>query len=170
MKRGRSAFGLIAVLLAFAWVASGVPGAGVSRAAVSTCGSLSLGSGPPVGDKPNGSVLTGVGFVSADESWAVGNRFDAKLFANQTLIERFDGSGWSVIPSPNQGRGNNGLNGVSMVPGGGWAVGYALEPANGLGPQYNPLALRWDGARWSLASPANFTRDTVFTGVDALAK
>jgi hypothetical protein len=83
---------------------------------------------------------------------------------NRTLIERFNGSRWSVIPSPNQSGGNNGLNGVSMASGKGWAVGYG---AGGSG--HRPLALRWDGARWSLASPAAFAGNAYFTGVDALA-
>jgi hypothetical protein len=107
-----------------------------------------------------------VGFVSAGESWAVGQVYVPALYAHQTLIERFDGSGWSVIPSPNQSTMNNGLNGVSMVSGGGWAVGYALKGGSP-GPKYQPLALRWNGVQWSLASPASLTGDAVLTGVDA---
>jgi hypothetical protein len=91
----------------------------------------------------------------------VGNVGSA-LHANRTLIERFDGSGWSVVPSPNQGTANNALNGVSVTSGGGWAVGY--YQAGG----YQPLALHWNGAKWSLDLPATFTSDAVFTGVDTL--
>ena len=98
----------------------------------------------------------------------MGSLIDSTLHAHQTLIERFDGSGWSVIPSPNQSNMNNGLNGVSMTSGRGWAVGYALEGPSS-GPKYQPLALRWDGARWSLASPASLTSDALFTGVDMVA-
>src|SRR6516162_8769276 len=123
MGKSRLAHGLVAVLVTFAGAASG---AGVSRAAASTCGSLSIVAGPPIGGV-SGSGLMDVGFVSAGESWAVGQVYVPALYAHQTLIERFDGSGWSVIPSPNQSTMNNGLNGVSMVSGGGWAVGYALK-------------------------------------------
>src|SRR5215470_9207723 len=99
MGSGRSAFGLVVVLLAFSWAVSG---AGVSRADVATCGSLSRETGPPVGGgSGGGSELSDVGFVSAGGSWAVGSFIDSTLHAHQTLIERFDGSGWSVIPSPN---------------------------------------------------------------------
>jgi hypothetical protein len=162
----RFAFGLVVALLTLAET-SGVLGAGVSGADTSTCGSLSLGEGPPVGGV-SGSDLTDVGFVSLSESWAVGDVYDAALHAHQTLIERFDGSAWSVVPSPNQSGMNNGLNSVSMTPGGGWAVGYALEGPTS-GPKYQPLALHWDGTRWSSASPAAFPSDTVLTGVDTLA-
>jgi hypothetical protein len=163
MQRSHFAFGLIVALLAFA----GVLGTGVSRADASTCGSLSIRKGPQVGGV-SGSGLLDVGYVSAGESWAVGGVYNATLHAHQTLIERFDGTAWSVVPSPNQSNMNNGLNSVSMTPGEGWTVGYALEgPISG--PKYQPLALHWNGTHWSPASPAAFPSDAVLTGVDTLA-
>jgi hypothetical protein len=138
-------------------VVSGAPGAEAGRAAALTCGSLGLVAAPV-----SGGELTGAAFVSAGEWWAVGN-VGAALHANQTLIVRFDGSAWSVVSSPNQGTANNGLNGVSMIGGAGWAVGY--YQAGG----YQPLALHWNGTRWSADSPAAFPSDALFTGVDTLA-
>jgi len=158
------AFGLVAVLLTFAGAASG---AGVSRADVAPNSSLEIVAGPPIGGV-SGSGLMDVTFVPAGKSWAVGDVYVPALHAHQTLIERFDGLKWSVIPSPNQSTMNNGLNGVSMASGGGWAVGYAVKDGSA-GPKYQPLALRWNGAQWSLASPANFTGDTVLTGVDTVS-
>ena len=58
-RRGGLAFGLAVALSAV----TAVPGAGVSSAAVSTCGSLSLVEGAPVG----GAELTGASYVSAGE-------------------------------------------------------------------------------------------------------
>jgi hypothetical protein len=134
-----------------------VPGAGPGRAAASTCGSLSLVTAPV-----SGGELTDTAYVSADEWWAVGD-VGAALHANQTLIVRFDGSAWSAVSSPNEGTANNGLNGVSMISGGGWAVGY--YQAGG----YQPLAMSWNGTKWSLNSPATFPSDSLFIGVDTLA-
>ena len=134
---GRSAFGVVA-LLAFAGAASGMASAGASRADASMCGSLKLGAGAPAG----GGELGDASFAPAGESWAVGDLSSA-LHANQTLIERFDGSGWSVVPSPNQGTANNGLSSVSVASGEGWAVGYAQQAG-----AYQPLALRWEALRW----------------------
>jgi VCBS repeat protein len=159
MVRNRLVLGLVAVLLAFAG-ASGTMGAGVSHAAVAACGSLSLGTGAPTGS----SELTAASFSSAGQLWAVGDVYNAPLRANRTLIERFDGSRWSLVSSPNQGAKTNGLNSVSMLPGGGWAVGYAIEAG-----AYQPLALRWNGSAWSLASPTKLTGDAYFTSVDTLA-
>ena len=168
MRRNRSAFRLAVVLAAFAATATGAGSSAVSRAAVSTCGSLSFETGPSAGNSGGGSDLTDVSYVSASESWAVGDEFNSALRAHQTLIERFDGSAWSVIPSPDQSKLNNGLISVSMTSGGGWAAGYALQ-GTGSRPEYRPLAMHWGGAQWALASPTGFTGDAVLTGVDALA-
>jgi len=112
--------GLVATLGALAVVPTALLGAGVSRAAASTCGSLSRGPGATSKD----GFLSGTSFVSAGESWAVGSN-SSQGTANRTLIERFNGSSWSLVTAPNEGSGNNSLNGVSMIPGPGWAVGYA---------------------------------------------
>src|SRR5579871_777902 len=134
-----------------------VAGTGRARAAATTCGSLILAQKPV-----SGGELCDAAFVSADEWWAVGN-VGVALRANRTLIMQFDGSSWTTVASPNQGTLNNGLNGVSMIDGSGWAVGF--YQATG----YQPLALQWDGTQWSPSSPAAFPSDSVFTGVDALA-
>src|SRR5690242_16974138 len=143
-----------------AWVPAGrvscVVG-GVGRAATSTCGSLSRGSGAT----SKGGELTGASFVSAGESWAVGSN-GSQGKANRTLIERFNGSSWSLVTAPNQGSGNNSLNGVSMIPGAGWAVGFAQ---NG---HYQPLALHWNGTQWLVTSSGHFGKDALFTSVDTL--
>src|SRR5690242_4984362 len=144
--------------MALAVVPSALLGGGVSRAAASTCGSLTRGSGAT----SKGGELTGASFVSAGESWAVGSN-GSQGNANRTLIERFNGSAWSVVTSPNQGSGNNSLNSVSMTSGAGWAVGYAQN-----GP-YQPLALHWNGAQWSTVSSGKFSKDALFTSVDTLA-
>lgn len=134
------------------------PGERADQAAAGTCGSFSLVKGPAVSGE-----LTSASVVSATELWAVGTAGSA-LHTNTTLIERFNGSTWSAVTSPNQGTSNNGLNGVSMISGGGWAVGYS-QPSG----TYQPLALHWNGTAWSVNSPAPLTRDSLFVGVDTLA-
>ena len=138
-----------------------VSAAGTARATASTCGSLTR-----VGPSLSGGELTDAAFVSANEWWAVGN-VGAATKANRTLIERFNGSAWSVVASPNQGTSNNALNGVSMISGAGWAVGY-YQSGNAQAGPYQPLALRWNGTQWSLASPAALPGNSVLTDVDTL--
>jgi FG-GAP-like repeat len=159
MGRDRSALGLIGTLLAVLVVPAALLGTGAGRAAASACGSLNRQNGA----LSSGDELSNASFVSANETWAVGN-VGAAQQANKTLIERYDGAAWSVVPSPNQGTGNNALNGVSMIPGAGWAVGYAQVSG-----KYQPLALGWDGTQWSIAPAGTFPSDALFTGVDTLA-
>ena len=158
MGWNRSALGLVVPLLALTVVVPSAPlSADVSHANASTCSSLNLETGAA-----KAGELSNAAFVSAGQSWAVGNLSSA-LHPNQTVIERFNGSGWSVVPSPDQGSGNNALNGVSMIPGVGWAVGYAQAGS------YQPLAMHWNGTKWSLASAGSFPNDALFTGVATLA-
>src|SRR5690348_3145688 len=117
--RSRPAFVLATASLVF----MGAPpalGAEASHGEAAACGTLTSSNGAPVA----GGELKGAAFVSAGESWAVGDEGSA-LHAERTLIERFDGSAWSTVPSPNQGTANNALNSVSMASGSGWSVGYA---------------------------------------------
>ena len=159
MGSNRSVVRLLVPLLVLAVVPSVLVSGGAVGAAASTCGSLKGQNGA----LPAADELSNVSFVSADEQWAVGS-VGAAQRANQTLIERFDGSAWSVVPSPDQGTGNNALNGVSMIPGAGWAVGYAQVSG-----KYQPLAAAWDGTQWNQNSPAPFAANALFTGVDTLA-
>jgi hypothetical protein len=79
---------------------------------------------------PSGNVGTGenhlvsVAVNEAGNAWAVGHSADAEDKNGLTLIERFDGSSWTVVPSPNGTTdGNNFLGGIAVVGGELWAVG-----------------------------------------------
>ena len=52
---------------------------------------------------PFGSVLSGVAAAATNNVWAVGSSFADNSFGEpdpSTLIEHFNGSAWSVVPSP----------------------------------------------------------------------
>ena len=84
--------------------------------------SWSVVSSPNVGTGFNG--LNSVTVVSASDIWAVGYYVNSSN-VDQTLIEQWNGSSWTVVQSPNVGTGNSLLNGVSAVPRTSqvWAVG-----------------------------------------------
>jgi hypothetical protein len=78
------------------------------------------------------SYLFGVTCVSASNCWAVGSVFDSNAIPNYaTLIERWDGTSWAVVASPNttDAGGNaypNFLTGVTCVSASDcWAVGFS---------------------------------------------
>jgi hypothetical protein len=72
----------------------------------------SIVSSPNVGSRSNS--LEGVSCVSLISCTAVGFYLNASGY-NRTLIESFQGTGWSIVASPNVGSGSNSLAGVSCV-------------------------------------------------------
>ena len=79
------------------------------------------------------AALLGVTSVSDREVWAVGdaNTNGAVAFLAQPLVERWDGTSWSVVPSASRDSGGF-LAGVEFKsPSRGWAVGSSTELATG---------------------------------------
>jgi len=124
--------------------------------------------------------LNGVAALAPNDVWAVGfSTATPKPPPGQdrvptaTLIEHYDGTSWSVVPSPNIGPNSqyqsNGLLGITAVsPTDIWAFG-SFDAANGLGSE-GTLLVHWDGNTWSLAaSPdplkGDFLDDVLFAGV-----
>src|SRR5436190_22390541 len=107
------------VLALVAWAAGPV---GASPQVAAGYSIVPVGTGTPVcgpswGVVPSpsngtaGNVLGAVAAVSANEVWAVG-AYSNTASVSQTLIERWDGTSWTVVPSPNVGAGDNYLEGV----------------------------------------------------------
>lgn len=101
------------------------------------------------------NFLNDVTCVSATECWAVGFYDPGSPY--QTLVERWDGSSWTILASPNTDLGqDNRLYGVTCATAGEcWAVGRHTLPS---GFTQN-LIERWDGSAWTIADAAN-TSDT----------
>jgi hypothetical protein len=109
--------------------------------------------------------LNGVTCSSASECWAVGSTaHSANNYVAQTLIERWDGVGWTVISSPNTSdtQPNTLINVVCASGSDCWAVGYYV---NGNG-KHQALIERWNGTSWAIVpSPSNGTQDNQLNGV-----
>ena len=81
----------------------------------------SVVSSPNVGSQTND--LFEVGAVSANDIWTVGQYLNNNK-VSQTLIQHWDGSKWSIVPSPNFDLGNNYLQGLTVISTNDvWAVG-----------------------------------------------
>ena len=106
-------------------------------------------SSPDPGSGDN--QLNGVAAVSTSDVWAVGADTNSSLI-DQTLVEHWDGSRWSVVPSPNAGQMGAGFDGIAIVSANDiWAVGTYL--ANG-STNYT-LTEHWNGTKWSIVSSPN---------------
>lgn len=87
--------------------------------------------------------------VTSNDVWAVGRRQEtASPYYQHTLVEHWDGSAWTIIPSPNGSTTNSQLLGVDAVSANDiWAVGDTDAPA----PTYvQSLIEHWDGSSWSI--------------------
>ena len=96
----------------------------------------------------NSSTITAVTAISPNDAWAVGEDIGAtSAIGGSTLIEHWNGTAWTVVPSPTPG-GDPGLTGVAARSASDvYAVGTELPSING-GPE-QALILRWNGTTWS---------------------
>jgi hypothetical protein len=88
--------------------------------------------------------LVSIAAITPNDLWAVGSY--SIRGTDQTLVEHWDGSSWTLIPSPNVGSGSNFLAGVAAIATNDvWAVG---------GGSSGSLVEHWNGSTWSIvASP-----------------
>jgi hypothetical protein len=95
---------------------------------------------------PSTNGLYGVAALASNNAWAVGG----------SQILRWDGTAWSIVPSPQPSNPANGyvLQAVSAVSVSDvWAVGYQ-EIASGEGYTYDALIEHWDGSTWTISPSA----------------
>ena len=103
---------------------------------------------PTPSPSPQANYLSGVTVLGENDAWAVGAWYRLTTSTPGTLVEHWDGSAWSVIPSPNRNEGYNELHSVSSVsPTDIWAVGYYNISSY---ISEKTLIEHWDGSSWSL--------------------
>ncbi|HEV3315899.1 MAG TPA: hypothetical protein VG488_02975 [Candidatus Angelobacter sp.] len=114
----------------------------------------------------NDNVLAAVAANSASDVWAVGQFLpDATPNTTNTLIEHFDGTSWSIVPSPNVGTHANALFAVTAKSGKAWAVGYFIDD------NFNSRSLieAWDGQKWNIINHPHAGSSDQFFGVSAIS-
>lgn len=99
--------------------------------------------------------------LAPDNIWAAGYSRGSDQQPVQPLVEHWNGSQWSIVPSPNPaGTSPSVLTGISAVSANDiWAAGVTTSAAAAnKGPAccYAALLEHWDGQRWSIvASPSS---------------
>lgn len=112
--------------------------------------------------------LMAVSALSRDDIWAVGHANTSDGRQSHKLIEHWDGTTWSIVPSPNIGTGSMLTDVEAVAPNDVWAVGYYYEePTSGS----RTLTLHWDGVQWSIVPSPNgtTTRSNTLSSISALA-
>jgi hypothetical protein len=119
--------------------------------------------------------LRGVAAVSPNDVWAVGGERPNPILQHPvTLIEHWNGTQWSQVPSPNPSPMKSALSGntlsavVARAANDVWAVGTYDTAQNG----QQTLTLHWDGTAWQVIAnpvlPSNVS-EIQLTGVVALS-
>ena len=144
---GRLARTFIIALLAGTVTGLG-PASASAKPASAACHAWTGPQPPSPGTENN--ELEGVTVLSPCDAWTVGIVQDTDGL-NQTLTEHWDGTAWTVVPSPNVAGRNNILTAVrAESPTDIWAVGESFLPGS-----EQTLILHWDGHTWAqVASPS----------------
>jgi hypothetical protein len=104
------------------------------------------------------NALSDVVVISGRDAWIVGTN------GGDTLAEHWDGTRWTIVPSPNGIGVSSLLALVARSAHDVWAVGGSTE---WIGDQASEALIEhWDGARWRLVYR---TRDAFFSDVTAIS-
>ena len=111
--------------------------------------------------------LFGIAAISQSDIWAVGYGYNP----GKAVIEHWNGTGWSLISSPQPGNYSNVLFQVSALSSNNvWAAGYYQNAKNGFEEPEKTLVEHWNGASWSIITtpnPGGFDKD--LDGIKALS-
>jgi hypothetical protein len=120
---------------------------------------------PQFQEPVDGGQFQAVAATSLDDAWAVGSTGGSnESTGNTTLIAHWNGSSWTIVPSPHPGTSSF-LTGVTAISSSdAWAVGYSSS-----GGTDESLIMHWDGSTWTIVSSPNPTGDTILNAVTAAA-
>jgi len=105
----------------------------------------------------------GVAVASSNDVWAVGYSQASAGAPFQTLIERWNGSAWSVVSSPNRSANISSLFAVTVISSTNvWTVGYSGDQNT---VTYQTLVEHWNGNQWQIVASPNSGISTMLTGV-----
>jgi hypothetical protein len=168
-RRPRRLARLAAVPLTLAWMLTGLGPAGAAPVATGSTAPCVSVTGAPAPYPGNASSVpfetNAVAIASACNAWMVGGLEGVTFNANPngTLIEHWDGSSWSVVPSPSPEQSV--LFGVAATSASdAWAVGLDQDQPSG---SPLPLIEHWDGTSWTQANAPDPGSYSDFEGVAA---
>jgi hypothetical protein len=106
---------------------------------------------------PGSDFLNDIAVVASNDVWVVGDRDNtsASEATGKTLIEHWNGTAWSVVPTPNPGSGANILRGAAAASANDvWAAGFYNN-----GSSNRTLIEHWNGSAWSVVPSPNGSTD-----------
>lgn len=107
------------------------------------------------------TILSGVKTFSATNAWAVGTGVLSGSLIEQTLIQQWDGTAWTIVPSPNPDPFQNLLTDIDGASANDvWAIGNLGN--DGEGNTTGGLVVHWDGKTWEEVKVPGATSDGTF--------
>ena len=92
------------------------------------------------------TTLADVAAIGPSDVWAVGRSSCPGIRPARTLAEHWNGTAWSIVPTPNPSPEFDTLSAVAAVSSTDvWAIGSIVQSGTGSG-----LAMHWDGAGWAV--------------------
>lgn len=126
--------------------------------------SWSLTTSPNNGSSNNS--LFGIAAISASDIWAVG-QYEARPGFFQTLLEHWNGRGWSTVASPDVDYFNTLTSVIALSSTNVWAVGASSSAPNQEG---HTLIMHYDGSYWQvIASPNVKAASNQLRGITAIS-
>ena len=141
---------VILALSALTWqpIAAAVP----TRVPQACTGRWEIQPSPDPGGESRDSRLFAVSALAPDDVWAAGY-FETDAFRPLYLVEHWNGTAWTVVPTPIVGDEDNFLYGITALSTDDvWAVGFIMVK------QYSEavtLAMHWDGLQWTVIPTPN---------------
>jgi hypothetical protein len=91
--------------------------------------------------------LSAISAISASNIWAVGSHFDASIGGTDGLVEHWNGSTWTIIPSSTPPYPLDSVVTISST-----NVWAGIGSLSGLGPVGTTTFEHWNGQSWSVVS------------------
>lgn len=137
-----------------------------SHALIAHWNGKSWTSVPAAAIDSSSSNLSGIFALAPNDIWAVGDYAPAgDDSASRTLVEHWDGSAWTLVPSPNPGTGGQFTAIAGLASDDIWAVG----GSDSAGAVSQTLVEHWNGSAWTILSSPNPDAGGFLNSVSALS-
>lgn len=104
--------------------------------------------------------FSAIAAISANDIWIAGGHFDPAIGGDDGLIEHWNGSAWSVVPSPNTITVNGVVHGVEPIGALTAASSTDVWATTASGATASVLFEHWNGSQWNLVSAPGVANTT----------
>jgi hypothetical protein len=130
-------------------------------------GTWKVVASPNGGKQAAGNILLATAALSSTDAWAVGAEPNQSQFLTATLAEHWDGTQWSIIPTPLISTPTAQLNSIAVINTSDiWAAGYSDNPNCLCG---KTVVEHWTGSSWTRLTTPNPGVADYLTGIAAIS-